>query len=158
MTDNAQAWTVYNSLMVDPLTHTVYSAGEEVHLPEMEYSERCEQVSSVKDLYGTTHSVSYKFDPWQEAWAKFKLDGKYDTFEANIVTSDDTNRDANMSIEIYVDDVLVGRVDDIVRDENVRPISVSVNGGKVLMIKAVNTNSAGNSYCYVSDTNLALLQ
>ena len=28
MTDNAQAWTVYNSLMVDPLTHTVYSAGE----------------------------------------------------------------------------------------------------------------------------------
>lgn len=125
---------------------------------EMLDSERCEQVSSVKDLYGTTHSVSYKFDPWQEAWAKFKLDGKYDTFEANIVTSDDTNHDANMSIEIYVDDVLVGRVDDIVRDENVRPISVSVNGGKVLMIKAVNTNSAGNSYCYVSDTNLALLQ
>lgn len=125
---------------------------------EMLDSERCEQVSSVKDLYGTTHSVSYKFDPWQEAWAKFKLDGKYDTFEANIVTSDDTNRDANMSIEIYVDDVLVGRVDDIVRDENVRSISVSVNGGKVLMIKAVNTNSAGNSYCYVSDTNLALLQ
>lgn len=125
---------------------------------EMLDSEHCEQVSSVKDLYGTTHSVSYKFDPWQEAWAKFKLDGKYDTFEANIVTSDDTNRDANMSIEIYVDDVLVGRVDDIVRDENVRPISVSVNGGKVLMIKAVNTNSAGNSYCYVSDTNLALLQ
>lgn len=125
---------------------------------EMLDSERCEQVASVKDLYGTTHSVSYKFDPWQEAWAKFKLDGKYDTFEANIVTSDDTNRDANMSIEIYVDDVLVGRVDDIVRDENVRPISVSVNGGKVLMIKAVNTNSAGNSYCYVSDTNLALLQ
>lgn len=36
MTDNAQAWTVYNSLMVDPLTHTVYSAGEEVHLPEIE--------------------------------------------------------------------------------------------------------------------------
>src|SRR5699024_3347923 len=113
---------------------------------EMLDSERCEQVSSVKDLYGTTHSVSYKFDPWQEAWAKIKLDGKYDTFEANIVTSDDTNRDANMSIEIYVDDVLVGRVDDIVRDENVRPISVSVNGGKVLMVKAVNTNAAGNSY------------
>lgn len=125
---------------------------------EMLDSERCEQVSSVKDLYGTTHSVSYKFDPWQEAWAKFKLDGKYDTFEANIVTSDDTNRDANMSIEIYVDDVLVGRVDDIVRDENIRSISVSVNGGKVLMIKAVNTNASSYSYCYVSDTNLALLQ
>ena len=121
-------------------------------------SERCEQVASVRDLYGTTHSVSYKFDPWQEAWAKFKLDGQYDTFEANILTSDDTSRNANISVEIYVDDVLVGRVDNIVRDENVRPISVSVNGGKVLMIKAINTNSESGSLCYVSDTNLTVLQ
>ena len=121
-------------------------------------SERCEQVASVRDLYGTTHSVSYKFDPWQEAWAKFKLDGQYDTFEANILTSDDTSRDANISVEIYVDDVLVGRVDNIVRDENLRPISVSVNGGKVLMIKVINTNSQSSSLCYVSDTNLTVLQ
>lgn len=121
-------------------------------------SERCEQVASVRDLYGTTHSVSYKFDPWQDAWAKFKLDGQYDTFEANILTSDDTSRNANISVEIYVDDVLVGRVDNIVRDENVRPISVSVNGGKVLMIKAINTNSESGSLCYVSDTNLTVLQ
>ena len=121
-------------------------------------SERCEQVASVRDLYGTTHSVSYKFDPWQEAWAKFKLDGRYDTFEANILTSDDTSRNANISVEIYVDDVLVGRVDNIVRDENVRPISVSVNGGKVLMIKVINTNSKSGSFCYVSDTDLTDLQ
>ena len=121
-------------------------------------SERCEQVASVRDLYGTTHSVSYKFDPWQEAWAKFKLDGQYDAFEANILTSDDTSRNANISVEIYVDDVLVGRVDNIVRDENVRPISVSVNGGKVLMIKAINTNSKSGSFCYVSDTDLTVLQ
>lgn len=125
---------------------------------EMLDSERCKQVASVKDLYGTTHSISYQLDPWQEAWAKFKLDGKYDTFEAYIVTSDDTSRDANMSVEVYVDDVLVGRVDNIVRDENVLPISVSVNGGKVLMIKAVNTNAAGNSYCYITDTKLTVLQ
>ena len=121
-------------------------------------SEGCEQVASVRDLYGTTHSVSYKFDPWQEAWAKFKLDGQYDTFEANILTSDDTSRNANISVEIYVDDVLVGRVDNIVRDENVRPISVSVNGGKVLMIKVINTNSESGRLCYVSDTNLTVLQ
>lgn len=125
---------------------------------EMLDSERCKQVASVKDLYGTTHSISYQLDPWQEAWAKFKLDGKYDTFEANIVTSDDTSRDANMSVEVYVDDVLVGRVDNIVRDENVLPISVSVNGGKVLMMKAVNTNATGNSYCYITDTKLTVLQ
>ena len=74
------------------------------------------------------------------------------------MTSDDTSRDANISVEIYVDDVLVGRVDNIVRDENVRPISVSVNGGKVLMIKAINTDSVSGSICYVSDTNLTVLQ
>lgn len=125
---------------------------------EMLDSERCKQVASVKDLYGTIHSISYQLDPWQEAWAKFKLDGKYDTFEANIVTSDDTSRDANMSVEVYIDDVLVGRVDNIVRDENVLPISVSVNGGKVLMMKAVNTNATGNSYCYITDTKLTVLQ
>ena len=125
---------------------------------EMLDSERCKQVSSVKDLYGTTHSISYQLEPWQEAWAKFKLDGKYDTFEANIVTSDDTSRDANMSVEVYIDDVLVGRVDNIVRDENVLPISVSVNGGKVLMMKAVNTNATGNSYRYITDTKLTVLQ
>lgn len=125
---------------------------------EMLDSERCKQVASVKDLYGTTHSISYQLDPWQEAWAKFKLDGKYDTFEANIVTSDNTSRDANMSVEVYIDDVLVGRVDNIVRDENVLPISVSVNGGKVLMMKAVNTNATGNSYCYITDTKLTVLQ
>lgn len=118
----------------------------------------CEQVPSVKDLYGTTHSVSYRFDASDTAWAKFKLDGQYDTFSANIVTSEDTNRDANMSVEIYLDDVLVGRVDDVVRDEHVRPISVSVNGGNVLMIKVIRTNSYYSSNAYICDTSLSVLQ
>lgn len=54
-------------------------------------SVNCEQVPSVKDLYGTTHSISYRFEAYDTAWAKFKLDGQYDTFVANIVTSEDTN-------------------------------------------------------------------
>lgn len=109
-------------------------------------SVNCEQVPSVKDLYGTTHSISYRFEASDTAWAKFKLDGQYDTFAANIVTSEDTNRDANMSVEVYLDDVLVGRVDDVVRDEHIRPISVSVNGGNVLMIKVIRTNSRYDSH------------
>lgn len=113
-------------------------------------SVNCEQVPSVKDLYGTTHSISYRFEASDTAWAKFKLDGQYDTFAANIVTSEDTNRDANMSVEIYLDDVLVGRVDDVVRDEHIRPISVSVNGGNVLMIKVIRTNSRYDSHAYPS--------
>lgn len=121
-------------------------------------SVNCEQVPSVKDLYGTTHSISYRFEAYDTAWAKFKLDGQYDTFVANIVTSEDTNRDANMSVEIYLDDVLVGRVDDVVRDEHIRPISVSVNGGNVLMIKVIRTNSCYDSHAYICDTTLSVLQ
>ena len=113
-------------------------------------SVNCEQVPSVKDLYGTTHSISYRFEASDTAWAKFKLDGQYDTFAANIVTSEDTNRDANMSVEIYLDDV--------VRDEHIRPISVSVNGGNVLMIKVIRTNSRYDSHAYICDTTLSVLQ
>lgn len=116
------------------------------------------RVASVKDLYGTTHSVSYRFEASSDAaWAKFKLDGKYDTFTASIVTADDTNRDSNMSVEVYVDDVLVGRVDDIIRDEHVRPISVSVNGGNVLMIKLIRSTNY-YSVAYISDAYLSTLQ
>lgn len=105
-----------------------------------------------KFLLTTTLTIS------DTAWAKFKLDGQYDTFAANIVTSEDTNRDANMSVEIYLDDVLVGRVDDVVRDEHIRPISVSVNGGNVLMIKVIRTNSRYDSHAYICDTTLSVLQ
>lgn len=41
MTDSTQAWTVYNSLTVDSLAHTVYSSGKGIHLSEMEYNLLC---------------------------------------------------------------------------------------------------------------------
>lgn len=119
--------------------------------------EDCKQVPTVVDLYGTTHSTSYELRASGTAWGKFKLDGQYDVFSANIVTSTETNRDANIRVEFYVDDVLVAYVDNVVRDENVRPISFSVNGGDVLMIKAVRTNDVYGSYCYITDTALTVL-
>lgn len=118
----------------------------------------CDQVPTVVDLYGTTHSTSYELYASGTAWGKFKLDGQYDMFSANIVTSTETNRDANIRVEFYVDDVLVAYVDNVVRDENVRPISFSVNGGDVLMIKAIRTNNEFSSYCYITDTALTVLE
>ena len=156
--------TLLNTYSSDEINNVIEQGGLKRdisrRLDNLEYldSIHCEQVPSVKDLYGTTHSVSYRFDASDTAWAKFKLDGQYDTFSANIVTSEDTNRAANMSVEIYLDDVLVGRVDDIVRDEHIRPVSVSVNGGNVLMIKVVCTNSSSSSYAYICDTSLSVLQ
>lgn len=118
----------------------------------------CGQIPTVVDLYGTTHSTSYELHANGTAWGKFKLDGRYDMFSANIVTSTETSRDANIRVEFYVDDVLVAYVDNVVRDENVRPISFSVNGGDILMIKAVRTNSIYSSYCYITDTTLTVLE
>jgi len=119
-----------------------------------------EQVPSVKDLYGTTHSISYAMYARRtgEAWIKFKLDGKYDVFSANVVTSQSTARNANMSIEIYVDNVLVGRADDIVRNEEVRPVSANVNGGSVLMIKVIGQTSEYDNVCYITDTEITTLE
>src|SRR5699024_6748810 len=67
---------------------------------EMLGSERCQQVASVKDLCGTTHSMSYQLDRWREAWAKLTWAGQYDTFEGDVVASDGTSRDANMSVDV----------------------------------------------------------
>lgn len=118
----------------------------------------CEQVPTVVDLYGTTHSVSYSMYAHEPAWGKFKLDGKYDIFSANIVTSEDTGRNANMRVEFYVDNVLVSYVDGVVRDENVRPVSFSVNGGNILMIKVIKTNNGSSQRCYITDTSLSILK
>lgn len=48
--------------------------------------------------------------------------------------------------------------EDVVRDEHIRPISVSVNGGNVLMIKVIRTNSRYDSHAYICDTTLSVLQ
>ena len=118
----------------------------------------CEQIPTIVDLYGTTHSTSFELCARETAWGKFKLDGQYDMFAANIVTSAQTGRNANIRVEFYVDDVLVAYVDNVVRDENVRPVSFSVNGGNILMIKAVRTNGEYDSYCYITDTALTVLE
>lgn len=118
--------------------------------------ERCEKVDAVKDLYGTTHSASYKMKAYNDnyAWAKFKLDSQYDSFTANIVTSSETDRDACMCVEIYVDGTFVSRVDDVVRDEAVRPIRANVIGGNVLEIRVIRLGNTAHNICFISDSEL----
>lgn len=119
-----------------------------------------DEVPTVKDLYGTTHSVSYKMRAIYSdvAWVKFKLDKQYDKFTANIVTTEDTNRDSNMSVEVYVDGNLVSREDDIVRSENIRPIGANVSDGNVLMIKVIGSSNIYGNICYISDAELTQLK
>lgn len=76
-------------------------------------SEGYSVVDAVRDLYGDVHSVSYKFHPFYTAFARYRLGGNYDLFEANIATSQETGGDVHISIEVYVDGNIVKRVDDI---------------------------------------------
>lgn len=85
----------------------------------------------------------------KRGWSQSDLARKLDK-KASTISSYETDS--------KTDDVLVGRVDDVVRDEHIRPISVSVNGGNVLMIKVIRTNSRYDSHAYICDTTLSVLQ
>lgn len=123
-------------------------------------SDKYDVVEGMRDLYGDTHSVSHKLHPDSTAWAKFRLDSKYDTFSAAIATTQDTGEDVRISVEIYADDKLITRVDDITRDTNLTPVGpVSVHNVKVLTIKALTLegNSSYGGYCYITDDSLSVV-
>ena len=124
-------------------------------------SDKYSTVEGMRDLYGDTHSVSYTLHPDSTAWAKFRLNGKYDIFNANIATNQTTGEDVRISIEVYIDDVLVKRVDDIVRNTNLVPLGpISVRNGQILTIKALalEGNSYRGGYCYITDDSLSVVE
>jgi len=123
-------------------------------------SDKYDVVEGMRDLYGDTHSVSYKLHPHSTAWAKFRLDSKYDTFNAAIATNQDTGEDVQISVEIYADDVLIKRIDNITRETNLIQVGpVSVHNVKILTIKALTLegNSYDGGYCYITDDSLSVV-
>ena len=124
-------------------------------------SDKYESVEGMRDLYGDTHSVSYRLHPNSTAWAKYRLNGKYDIFNANIATNQETGEDVRISVEVYVDDALVKRVDDIVRNTNLVPLGpISVRNGEILTIKALTLegNAYVGGYCYITDDSLSVVE
>jgi len=123
-------------------------------------SEGYSVVDAVRDLYGDVHSVSYKFHPFYTAFARYRLGGNYDLFEANIATSQETGGDVHISIEVYVDGNIVKRVDDITRDTNLVPLGpIQVRNGSVLEIKvlSIEGNAQWGGYCYITDDRLSVI-
>lgn len=124
-------------------------------------SDKYGSVEGMRDLYGDAHSVSYTLHPDSTAWAKYRLNQKYDIFNANVATNQNTGEDVRISIEVYVDDVLVKRVDDIVRNTNLVPLGpISVRNGEILTIKALTLegNSYRGGYCYITDDSLSVVE
>lgn len=122
-------------------------------------------VSGIHDLYGDAHSVSYRFStytyPGKNAWAKYRLDSNYDIFNASIATTQNTGASALMSIEIYADDALIRRIDDIARETSLLKIDppISVRNVNILTIKAIYWEGYENkSICYITDDSLSVVE
>lgn len=122
-------------------------------------SSQYEVLDGMRDLYGDTHSTSHKFHSHSTAFASFRLGEKYDIFNANIATNQETGENVRISIEVYVDDVLVKRIDDITRNTSLVALGpISVRNGKILTIKALAIEGDTYwAYCYITDDSLSVV-
>lgn len=114
----------------------------------------CELVDGVYDYNGDYHSKSYKIN--YGGYGKWKLNQQYDFLSFGIATSTETGEDVEFSIEVYVDNDLVRRVDGIHRETGYVPVKdVPVHNGDILEIKQVIfKGSYIRAVCYITDDTL----
>ena len=111
-----------------------------------------------EDAYGNSHDISYHFNPNDIASAKYKLDGLYDVFSANIVPAKEMSTDARLTAQILVGGDLVKTVPNITRDEpyySTGPIPIS--GAFDIEIKIAKIEGGRNSgQCYITEDTLSV--
>lgn len=119
------------------------------------------QVDGVQDYHGDFHSVSYKLHANDTAFVEYKLARKYDLFNANIITTLETGPEALLSVEVYLDDSYITRIDNITRDTNLVPLGpIVVTDVDRLRIKVIKMqgNYRNNAICYITDDSLSVVQ
>lgn len=123
--------------------------------------QRYSYVDGVKDYYGNSHSVSYKLHADGTAFIEYKLERKYDTFNANIITTKETGAETLFNIEVYLDNSLVKRIDDITRATNSVPLGpivvTDIDRLKIKVIK-MQGNNLHPAICYITDDSLSIVQ
>lgn len=114
-----------------------------------------ELIKGFTDSYGNTYSLAYKFDASKNAYAIFNLNRQYSILTGYATASQDTGSNAVMTIEIYGDDVLLKKIDNITKSSDAIPLEdINVSGIKKLTI---NTYNSGAYYCgfsYLTDVKL----
>lgn len=114
------------------------------------------------DLLGNPHGESYRFRTDGSSWIKFKLDGKYDIFTANIATTSSVNRDTKLMIEIYLDDNQqpVKTISDITRDTGLMELGdVVVTNAKTMKVNVVTLEGSNwYGWCYLTDDTLSVVK
>ena len=110
------------------------------------------------DSYGKLHNGSLNLDADYDGYALFNLDGKYANFSGEIVTGSETGSGASISVQIYLDDVLIFEQNGIEKTMNSIPFSLNVANGKVLKIVTAEAevHIIHGAFCYIVDDKLYL--
>lgn len=118
-------------------------------------------VDGVKDFHGDGHSVSYRLQADGTAYVEYKLAKKYDLFDANIITTSEIGSDVLFSVEVYLDDSYLKRIDNITRDTNLVSLGpIVVTDVDRLKIKVIKMEGywSNDAICYITDDSLSVVQ
>lgn len=115
-------------------------------------SARAEYIDGlVQDTYGNLHDCGMKLNTEEGGYILYNLNQKYANFSGNLVVSRSTDADAEIKVQIYVDDLLVFEQSNIDKTVERIPISIDVTNGKVLKI----TSSEEYDYWITADIFIA---
>lgn len=123
-------------------------------------SEGYSSVAGVRDFHGDGHSVSYRLQANGTAYVEYKLAKKYDLFDANIITTSETGSDVLFSVEVYLDESYLKRIDNITQNTNLVSLGpIVVTDVDRLKIKVIKMDGPwNNAICYITDDSLKVVQ
>lgn len=114
-----------------------------------------ELIKGFSDSYGNTYSLAYKFDASKNAYAMFNLDEQYNILSGYVAASQDTGSGAVMVIEIYGDDILLKKINNITKSSDAIPLeNIEIDGVKKLTINTYNTGAYNCGFVYLTDIEL----
>lgn len=114
-----------------------------------------ETIKGFSDSYGNSYSLAYQFDASNNAYAKFNVDKKYQVLTGYVTASPNTGKGANMTIEIYGDDILLTRITNITKETEAIPLdNINITDIKKLTINTYNTGAYNYGYLYIADAKL----
>lgn len=108
-------------------------------------------VSLMRDSYGELHNGFLRFATADGGYALYNLNQKFVTFNASIVTGSDTSSEAEMSVDIYLDDQLAFSQNGITRQSGRIDISLDVTDKKVMKILTASKDWDWDHYVYLVD-------
>ena len=148
ITDGKMLTAKNNELVADysTLRELIMIDGHETELSDRLFS----------DAFGNLHSASLRMNAYDDGYAVFNLDNNYTDFTAEIVTGRETNGEAIMNIQCYLDDVLIAEFKDVNRMTEKIPIILDVTNAKVLKIisSASQQGYMNDTLCYIVDDKL----